>query len=275
MGLLPTQVSLIHLLLAAAALLCHSDSRAFLERATTTKPHSAWPPEKAAKTTTLPNVAIPTAPRKAYARAATTTTKAPERAPANLPPLPVPGAPGAQGMPVKGAPAGQPAGAAAPAHMAPVPGVPTFGTLFGPGPAEKNATNGTACDTNCSQPCPPLPVINNSAVVQTLTNIAQITAEAAQAALNNIQKAGIEPSQSAKDANKLSEQARLIWDSVEGTFHSTKNAVDRNSRAIKVARNTLERAAVVYNSAVHQAKAVAPHIPAMQQPPPLQGRFNT
>lgn len=268
MGLLPTQVSLIHLLLAAAALLCHAHSRDFLERATTTKPHSAWPAEKAALTTTLANVPIPTAPRKVYARVAT-TTKAPERAPAGMPPLPkapkaIPGIPG------------QPAGPAAPAHMAPpVPGVPTFGSLFGPGPADQNKTNGTACDTNCSQPCPPMPVINNSAVVQTLTNIAQIAAEAAQAGLNNVQKAGAEPSHPARAGEKLAEQARLIWDSVEGTMHSTQNAVERNTRAIKTARNTLERAAVVYNTAVRQAQAVAPHIPPHMAPPALQGRFNT
>jgi len=126
--------------------------------------------------------------------------------------------------------------------------------------------------TNVSQPCYEM---NQSATVKQLQNAAQLSATAAQAALEAVSKAGKVPSNAAATAYATANEAAAIWERLLHTAVRTEQETLTASGQLHAMKKIGEKASADYEKAIMKVRDFPPHIPKVRWNEILRGVHRT
>lgn len=126
---------------------------------------------------------------------------------------------------------------------------------------------------NVSAPCPPQ--MNLSDTLANLQNAAQLSAQAAQAALNAVHKAGTKPSSVASVAYSTANEGAMIWEKLLHTAVRAEQETLTASGQLRAMKKISQKAAQDYESAVMKVRDFPPHIPAVKFEKYLAGIHRT
>jgi len=192
-----------------------------------------------------------------------TTTAAPNQATIAPNVVPLTAAPGAVPLPTMG-PVIPPVGAGAP------PGAPL--PPLSVAPAAPVAYAPPSMIVNASEPCHQ---INLTETLKQIQNAAHLSASAAQAALEGVEKAGRKPSLEASTAYGTALEAAGLWEGLLNSAGRTERTADAIDGAVKIYGKIGRKAAANYHAAVNNVRDFPPHIPAVQVDQHLAGLTRT
>jgi len=147
------------------------------------------------------------------------------------------------------------AGSAAP-PTAPIQGIPTFGDMFGN--AAKSDPSTPTNHSDCNITCAPM---NNTAILDKLQNAAQLSAGAAQAALDAVGNKSATPT--AVAAERLGQQGITINAAISNDLVAARQEADYALHRLKALRDANRKAAVGYSTAISTQRVMPPVIPTV------------
>lgn len=121
----------------------------------------------------------------------------------------------------------------------------------------------------------PCSSMNTSATVHQLQNAAQLSAQAAQAALEAVSRAGRTPSNVAVAAHATSSEGAAIWERLFHTAVRTETDTLTAAGQLKAMKKLQQQAAGDYERAVVRVRDFPPNIPAVQAETMLRGITRT
>jgi len=121
----------------------------------------------------------------------------------------------------------------------------------------------------------PCSSMNTSATVHQLQNAAQLSAQAAQAALEAVSQAGKQPSSVAVAAHATSSEGAAIWERLFHTAVRTETETLTAAGQLKAMKKLQQQAAGDYERAIVRVRDFPPNIPAVQAETMLRGITRT